>query len=106
MLKSGKNLIWFPEGHRSPTGELQPFKPGIGMLLDRYPVPVVPVFIHGTREAMPPGTAWMRPRKVTIIFGEPLDPHELEQHGEGEQPQSRIVQALHEHLAQMMDDRS
>jgi long-chain acyl-CoA synthetase len=106
VLKSQKNLIWFPEGHRSPTGELQPFKPGIGMLLDRYPVPVVPMFIDGTHEAMPPGRAWVQPKKVTVIFGNPLDPRELEQQGEGEQPQSRIVQALHEHVAQMMGDRS
>jgi long-chain acyl-CoA synthetase len=85
---------------------LQPFKPGIGMLLDRYPVPVVPMFIDGTHEAMPPGRAWVQPKKVTVIFGNPLDPRELEQQGEGEQPQSRIVQALHEHVAQMMGDRS
>jgi long-chain acyl-CoA synthetase len=106
VLKSQKNLVWFPEGHRSPTGELQPFKPGIGMLLDRYPVPVVPVFIHGTHEAMPPGRIWVRPKKVTVIFGKPLDPRELEQQGEGDQPQSRIVQDLHEHVAEMMGDRS
>jgi long-chain acyl-CoA synthetase len=106
VLKSRKNLIWFPEGHRSPTGELQPFKPGIGMLLDRHPVPVVPVFIHGTHEAMPPGRIWMRPKQVTVTFGEPLDPLELEQQGEGDQPQSRIVQALHEHVAELIGNRS
>jgi long-chain acyl-CoA synthetase len=105
-LKSQKSLIWFPEGHRSPTGELQPFKPGIGMLLDRFPVPVVPVFIDGTHEAMPPGRAWVQPKKVTVVFGKPLDPHELDQRGEGDQPQSRIVQALHEHVAKMIGDRS
>jgi long-chain acyl-CoA synthetase len=106
VLESQKNLIWFPEGHRSPTGELQPFKPGIGMLLDRYPVPVVPVFIDGTHEAMPPGRVWVQPKKVTVIFGKSLDPRELEQQGEGDQPQSRIVQALHEHVAEMMSTRS
>jgi long-chain acyl-CoA synthetase len=106
VLKSRKNLIWFPEGHRSPTGELQPFKPGIGMLLDRYPVPVVPVFIKGTHEAMPPGRAWVQPKKVSVAFGKPLEPRELEQQGEGDQPQSRIVQALHEQVAEMMANRS
>jgi long-chain acyl-CoA synthetase len=105
VLGSRRNLIWFPEGHRSPTGELQAFKPGIGMLLDRYPVPVVPVFIDGTHEAMPPGRVWVQPRKVTVIFGNPLDPRELEQQGEGDAPQSRIVQALHRHVAEMMGAR-
>src|SRR5215211_2250709 len=106
VLMSQKNLIWFPEGHRSPTGELQPFKPGIGMLLDRYPVPVVPVFIDGTHEAMPPGRIWVRPKQVTVVFGGPLEPRELEQQGEGDQPQSRIVQALHEHVAELIGNRS
>jgi hypothetical protein len=64
------------------------------------------VFIDGTHEAMPPGRVWVQPKKVTVIFGKPLDPGELEQQGDGDQPQSRIVQALHEHVAQMMGDRS
>jgi long-chain acyl-CoA synthetase len=106
VLKSQKSLIWFPEGHRSPTGELQPFKPGIGMLLDSYPVQVVPVVIEGTHEAMPPGRAWVRPKKVRVVFGEPLSPRELEEQGEGDQPQSRIVQALHERVAEMMRPQS
>jgi long-chain acyl-CoA synthetase len=106
VLGSRRNLIWFPEGHRSPTGELQAFKPGIGMLLNRYPVPVVPVYIDGTHEAMPPGRVWVQPKKVTVIFGNPLDPRELEQQGEGDQPQSRIVQALHKHVAEMMGART
>jgi len=104
VLKRQECLTWFPEGHRSHTGELQPFRPGIGMLLHRYPV--VPVFIHGTHEAMPPGKAWARPKKITVIFGKPLDPRELEQQGEGEQPQDRIVQALYEHVAELGGDRS
>jgi len=55
VLQREKNLVWFPEGQRSSNGELQKFKRGIGMLLDHYRVPVVPVFIRGTREVMPQG---------------------------------------------------
>ncbi|HKL48983.1 MAG TPA: AMP-binding protein, partial [Desulfuromonadales bacterium] len=39
VLRREHNLTWFPEGQRSPDGELRPFKPGIGLLLDRYPTP-------------------------------------------------------------------
>jgi long-chain acyl-CoA synthetase len=112
VLKHQDSLVWFPEGRRSHTGELLPFKPGIGMLLDRYPVPVVPVVLDGTYEAMPPGRVLatsllkVRPKKITVIFGEPLNPRELEQQGEGDLPQDRIVQALHEHVAEMVGDRS
>ena len=34
VLKRGHNLIWFPEGERSPTGRLQEFRAGLGLLLD------------------------------------------------------------------------
>jgi long-chain acyl-CoA synthetase len=101
VLKREKNLVWFPEGQRSPGGELQPFKPGIGMLLDHFRISVVPVFISGTREAMPPGKALPRPKKVTVKFGPLLDVHDLKQQGEGEEPQDRIVQALRECVAEL-----
>ena len=103
VLKRGKSLIWFPEGQRSPDGELQPFKPGIGMLLDHFRVPTVPVSIHGTYEAMPPGTTIPRPEKVAIVFGEPLDADDLEQRGEGDSPQDRLVDGLRDRVAELGD---
>ena len=43
VLRRGQSLVWFAEGERSLTGDLQPFKPGMGVLLSYYPVPVIPV---------------------------------------------------------------
>ncbi len=48
------------------------------MLLDHYRVPVVPVFIRGTHEVMPPGKARIRPCKVTLVFGKPISADHLE----------------------------
>ncbi|MDQ3965139.1 MAG: 1-acyl-sn-glycerol-3-phosphate acyltransferase, partial [Actinomycetota bacterium] len=101
VLKREKNLIWFPEGERSASGELQPFRPGIGMLLNHFRAPVVPVFIHGTYEAMPRGKFLRRLKKITVVFGEPLEVDELEQQGEGEEPQGRITQALRDRVAEL-----
>jgi long-chain acyl-CoA synthetase len=101
VLKRGYNLVWFPEGQRSSTGGLQAFRPGVGMLLDHLQVPVVPVFIHGTRDAMPPGQILPRPRRIMVVFGESLDPRELERRGEGDQAQDRIVHALHDRVAEL-----
>lgn len=42
VLKREKNLVWFPEGERSPTGKLRPFKPGIGVPRNHFRVPVMP----------------------------------------------------------------
>ena len=101
-LKRGNNLVWFPAGQRSPTGELQPFKGGIAALLEHSRVPVVPVILHGTREAMPPGRVLPRPKKVTVEFGRPLEVDDLERRGEGERPQDRIVHALHDHVEKLL----
>lgn len=106
VLKRGNNLVWFPAGQRSDTGNLQPFKPGIGVLLEHFRVPVVPVTVHGTYEAMPPGRALPRPKKVTVEFDRLLEVEELERRGEGERPQDRIVQALHERMAELLGGQS
>ena len=102
VLKQGNGLVWFPEGQRSADGELQPFKAGIGMLLDRYRVPVIPVSIRGSYEAMPPGKALPRPRGISVVFGKPLDPNDLEREGDGEEPRDRIVGALRESIARLV----
>jgi long-chain acyl-CoA synthetase len=91
VLGRGQNLVWFAEGERSRTGRLQPFKPGVGMLLEHYPVPVVPVFIRGTYEAMPRGKFLRRLEKVTVTFDEPFDPRGLDA---GENNREQIVKAV------------
>ena len=101
VLKHGQNLIWYPEGGLSPSGEVQPFKPGIGVLLHKFHVPVVPVFLQGSRAALPPWTLVPHLKPITVRFGPPLDPDRLLQEGEGEQAHDRIVQALHDHVAEL-----
>jgi long-chain acyl-CoA synthetase len=99
VLKHGQNLAWFPEGERSPNGELLPFKPGLGMLLDHFDVPVVPVYIHGSFQALPRGRFWPRLTPITVIFGAPFEPNDLARQGEGEQPYDRIVNVLQARVA-------
>jgi len=94
VLKDKKNLVWFPEGGLSPTGELQQFKPGIGMLLERFPSAAVPVFIGGTHEAWPVGQRFPRPRKISVLLGEPRTADQLLRQGEGDHPHERITNAL------------
>ncbi|WP_440995853.1 AMP-binding protein [Arhodomonas sp. SL1] len=73
-LQRGHSLIWFPEGGRSPDGRLQALRPGIGRVLAAQPVPVVPVWIEGTREVLPPGRRLPRPGRVRLFIGTPIPP--------------------------------
>jgi long-chain acyl-CoA synthetase len=69
VLRRGRALVWFPESWRSPDGLLQEFRPGIGHLLGRVAVPVIPARIVGTFEALPRGRRLPRPVPVSITFG-------------------------------------
>lgn len=52
-LQAGRALLIFPEGERTLTGEMNPFKPGIALVLRKAPVPIVPVGVAGMYEAYP-----------------------------------------------------
>jgi long-chain acyl-CoA synthetase len=74
ILSQEKTLVWFPEGGLSPNGSLQPFLPGVGVVLERYPVPVVPAYILGTRAALPPGKKIPKLHDIVIRFGPAINP--------------------------------
>ncbi|MEI7729469.1 MAG: AMP-binding protein [Verrucomicrobiota bacterium] len=73
VLDSGRALLIFPEGTRTITGELQPFKPGIGVLAMELDVPLVPVWLQGTYAAWPKGRRFPRPGRVEVRIGPPVD---------------------------------
>ena len=52
-LARGSSLFFFPEGTRSRTGQMRPFKPGAFVLAQQMQVPILPVVINGTRDALP-----------------------------------------------------
>lgn len=72
MLGEGKAVLMFPEGTRSPDGKLQEARAGIGMIVAKAKVPVVPMRIFGTDRALPRGTSLPRPVRVSVVFGEPV----------------------------------
>ncbi len=69
LAEPGTVLIIFPEGTRSRTGEIQPFKPGIGALLTEGEVSVLPCYLEGAFRAWPKGRRLPRPHKVRLIVG-------------------------------------
>ncbi|HLK56880.1 MAG TPA: lysophospholipid acyltransferase family protein, partial [Chthonomonadaceae bacterium] len=62
----------FPEGERTPDGNLQPALPGIALLVQRGGAPVVPVACMGTYAAWPKTGSFPRLRPLKIVFGKPM----------------------------------
>jgi long-chain acyl-CoA synthetase len=99
VLHHGHNLVWFPEGQRAADGKLKRFRPGIGLLLRATPVTVVPAWIEGAGEALPPGRLWPRLKSIKLKFGDPCKPETLEREGEGATAEERIASALQVRVA-------
>ena len=78
LLKSGWNLVLFPEGSRSPDGRIQEFKPGVGYLAKETGTPVVPVHIQGAFQVMPRHQPLPVLGKVRVRIGKPMTPEPKE----------------------------
>jgi 1-acyl-sn-glycerol-3-phosphate acyltransferase len=72
LLASGRSFLFFPEGTRSDTGSLLPFKKGGFMMAIKAQVPIVPVAILGGRAAMRRGTWIICPVTITVRVGQPV----------------------------------
>ncbi len=71
-MKEGYSMVVFPEGTRSPDGQLGDFKPGSMKLATKAGVPIVPITINGSKDMMVKGSWLVRPAKVTLVVGDPI----------------------------------
>lgn len=78
-FKKGYSLVIFPEGTRSPTGELLPFKLGGFLIPLKTKAKVVPVAIWGSSQILPKGKIWFNTsqKEVKVFIGEPVETSHL-----------------------------
>ena len=74
-LKDGVSLVAFPEGSRTFTGKMRPFKKGAFQLADELQLPVVPVTIEGSFEILPRTGKWINWHPMTLTIHDPISPH-------------------------------
>jgi 1-acyl-sn-glycerol-3-phosphate acyltransferase len=75
-VRGGKSVVIFPEGTRTRTGELLPFKKGGFAMAEEAGVRIVPLATVGGRTMLPPGAVHIRPGRYVVAFGPPVDPQE------------------------------
>jgi 1-acyl-sn-glycerol-3-phosphate acyltransferase len=90
LIRDGGSLLVFPEGTRSRDGRVGRLRSGAALLATEHHLPIVPIYVSGTREAMPRGHRWMvfkagRPgprHPLEIRFGKPIAPRTHERPSE------------------------
>jgi len=106
VLAGGEPLVMFPEGTRRSGPVVEDLREGVAYLALRAGVPVVPVGIGGSEQAMPRGSKFPKPRRIAVVVGPPILPaSSLSAGGDGGTPagESRRVsrRAMHEFSEQV-----
>jgi 1-acyl-sn-glycerol-3-phosphate acyltransferase len=73
VITAGEPLVMFPEGSRQFGPEIQPLFDGPAFVQSRTGAPIVPVGIGGSERAMPKGARFIRPHRITVVIGPPLE---------------------------------
>jgi 1-acyl-sn-glycerol-3-phosphate acyltransferase len=72
LVERGWSLLLYPEGTRSRTGQMGPFKAGVGLLARFGRRPVVPIFVDGGRQVLPHRAFLPRPGRILVRYGPPM----------------------------------
>ncbi len=102
LLKNGQGILLFPEGTRTPTGELQTPQPGVGMIACKSMAPVVPARIFGTFEAY--GRDQRYPRyqtPVDVAFAPPLSYADYNVEGKGKERYQAVSEKIMDAIRQI-----
>jgi len=93
LLEGRCGYVLFPEGTRSRDGQMQTFKPGVGMLVAGTSVPVVPCYLDGCFTAFPPGATLPCRKRIAMRVGQPLQFDQIENNREGWETAAALLEA-------------
>ena len=110
ILANSESVLIFPEGTRSRTGQIQRFKPGVGLIAAEASVPIVPIYIQGAYQAMPPGATHPRRSPIEVFFGLPINVNTPDDSAQAPKDElyRRIATEVHQavvNLARLSSDR-
>ncbi len=98
-IANGASVVIFPEGTRSPDGNLLPFKAGGLALAIRSRRPVVPVAIIGANQALKPKSLLLAPGRIHIILGKPIPTEGLKMRNRDE-----LAQQVRKRVQELLDN--
>ncbi len=101
LLKNGEQVVIFPEGARTLTGELQKAQPGTGLIVAKSKTVVQPVRIFGAREALPRGSNKMKFCPITLVVGDPITFSEEELNAKGRDEYQQISDRIMSEIAKL-----
>jgi 1-acyl-sn-glycerol-3-phosphate acyltransferase len=96
IIENGESLVMFPEGTRREGAQVAELFDGPAFVAARTGVPIVPIGIGGSPEAMPLGSKLVRPHKIVLVVGEPISPPVGDGTG---RVKRRVVREMTEQLA-------
>ena len=94
LIDAGYCPLVYPEGERSTTGKMRPFKTGIGLMAIRLKMSIVPVYISGTYEIHSVHDEWPEPGEAIVRFGRPFDFDSGQTYDEAARRIEDVVRAL------------
>jgi 1-acyl-sn-glycerol-3-phosphate acyltransferase len=101
-VKKGTSVVIFPEGTRSPYGRLMPFKMGGILIAIKAGCPIVPVAISGSHKVLPKGSIRVRPGRIRMTFGLPVQTVGPE----GPVPKNIVTKEVRDSISAMLEEKT
>lgn len=101
ILRSGEQVVVFPEGARTLDGKLQPGEAGVGLIAVKSQATIQPVRIFGAREALPRGSGRLKFHPITVVVGTPFELTDAERKVKGREGYQAISDRIMREIAKI-----